>query len=196
MDQQVFFPRTLDAFREAVQARARTPGAVEEARLEHCLKRFIGPRPESLLNYYRQGQMHLSWRQTGPSVWLKRFMPHWPALLAPMVWLFYRKLNTSAVLFACVAFAAVLLQTWAALGIGIALNIATALLARFTYVGHGVALVREADERFASPDQRLAWLEQQGGASLEGAGLGLLLTAAQWALPFLKPLILATIASL
>lgn len=196
MSQEVFFPRTLDAFREAVQARARTPGAVEEARIEHCLKRLIGPRPECYLRFYRQGQMHLSWRQAGSSVWLKRFAPHWPALVAPIAWLFYRKLNATGALFACVALSAVLLETWAALAIGVTVNLATAVLAKLTYVGHAVRLVREADERFPSADQRLAWLEQQGGVSLQAAALGVVLTAAQWSVPLVKPIVLSFAATL
>lgn len=141
--------------------------------LPQDLVRFIGPNAADYLT-------RLSALQSGPTgvdaglarKLLSRW--HWPAFLATVPWLFYRKMYAGGLILVS---APVLLDLVVPGGLFLGWALFTALVAglfaRRWYLDHARRRISEAHRNFPEEPNRVAFLRHAGGVSVPGAILGL-----------------------
>jgi hypothetical protein len=127
--------------------------APDQDRVRADLAAFFGPHAEAYLGVY--GKMRERSKQ-----WVASWS--WPGFLAPIVWLFYRKLYLLGALCLFVPIAIAVLFD---LEGGVAIAIAVALSAKAWYVSAGLRRIAEADRLELVGAERRDFLRRVGGVS-------------------------------
>ncbi len=148
---------------------------IDGERIKRELALFIGPNADRYLTALNLTDKGTNAHKTS---W------HWPALLVPYPWVFYRKLYVPGTL---------LLFALVALGLlfpnfpGVALGVFLALVAKSFYIDFGLNKLKKADARGLEGPEREAYLKKAGGVSIPGAILGSAIMASAIALVILVP---------
>lgn len=99
---------------------------------------------------------------------------HWPAFVATVPWLFYRKMYAGGlILVSAPVLLNLVVPRGLFLGWTLVIALAAGLFARQWYVDHAGRRIREAHRNFPGSRNRVAFLRHAGGVSVPGAILGL-----------------------
>ena len=130
------------------------------------------------------------------SIAKRRLTPswHWPAFLATVPWMFYRKMYSGGIiLVALPVLFEHILPGALFLGSGIVIAVVAGLFAKSWYIDHAVKRIRRAKQELPNEESRRIFMERAGGVSVAGALFGLLIqgvTIAVVVLGLLPPQIL------
>lgn len=133
---------------------AEAPAVADSTPLTQDLALVIGARAP----HYTHRANRLAW--------------HWPAALAPVPWLLYRKMYLECFAYLAMAFGLWRIFPDALLGLLLALTISGPAL----YVSFAHRCIRKADTRGMPGARRARYLARAGGISWPGAVLGTLMT--------------------
>jgi hypothetical protein len=136
------------------------------------LVRFIGPNAASYLPHARR---FLAGTVDAKNAFLHNplFSWHWPAFLATVPWLFYRKMYAGGiVLVSAPVVLNLIVPGGLFLGWALLIALVAGLFGRRWYLDHARRRISDAHRTFPDGQHKVAFLRQTGGVSVPGAILG------------------------
>ena len=136
---------------------------VDGERIKRELALYIGPNADRYLKAFElTGKGGIAYRTS----W------HWPAALALIPWLFYRKLYLFGALLSLAIIGSIALFPDLPNALYTSVHLAFALAVKSLYLAVGLKSIEKADERGHEGAEREAYLEKAGGTSVPGAVMG------------------------